>query len=59
MKRLRVLVATIFAMAALTIVIPQPANAVICHEQPDGSCDCGGAVNAAWEKLTGGPLIVC
>jgi hypothetical protein len=58
-KRLRVFLAAIFAMLALFIVVPQPANAVVCHEQPDGSCDCGGAVNVVWEKLTGGPLIVC
>ena len=59
MKRLRVLLAAIFAVSTLSIVVPQPAYAVVCHEQPDGSCDCGGAVNVVWDKLTGGPLIVC
>ena len=59
MKRLRVLIAAIFALSALSFVVPTPAHAVVCHENPDGSCDCGGAVNVVWEKVTGGPLIVC
>lgn len=59
MKRLRVLLAAILAVSALSVVVPQPAQAIVCHEQPDGSCDCGGVVNKVWEKLTGGPLIVC
>ncbi|HJR46092.1 MAG TPA: hypothetical protein VJ927_10860 [Actinomycetota bacterium] len=59
MKRLSVLVAAVFASSMLLIATPQPANAIVCHEQPDGSCDCGGKVNDVWEKITGGPLIYC
>ena len=59
MKRACVLLAAVFAVSTLSIVAAQPASAVVCNEQPDGSCDCGGAVNVVWEKLTGGPLIVC
>ncbi len=59
LKRLSVLIATVFATSMLLVVSPQPANAVVCNEQPDGSCDCGGKVNDVWEKLTGSPLIYC
>ncbi|HWL66393.1 MAG TPA: hypothetical protein VNP73_10505 [Actinomycetota bacterium] len=59
MKRLRVLVAATFAVSVLSIVVAQPAYAVVCQEQPDGSCQCGDPVNRVWEKLFGGPLIVC
>ena len=59
MKRLRVLVAATFAASVLSIVVAQPANAVICNEQPDGSCTCGEPVNRVWEKLTGNQLIYC
>ena len=59
MKRVRVLIAAVFAVSTMSIVVAQPASAVVCHEQPDGSCDCGGAVNKVWEKFFGGPLIVC
>lgn len=59
MKRLTVVIATVFAVSTLSFVMPQPAFAVVCEEQPDGSCDCGGKINDVWEKLTGGPLIYC
>jgi hypothetical protein len=56
MKRLRIILATVFALSTIALVAPSPAYA--CEPEEGQPC-CEEDINRLWNKFTGGDLIHC
>lgn len=60
--KVRLVTAALAAAVPMSLMSVGTASAVWCPEDPPSmraSDCCGGKINDVWEKLFGGPLIVC